>query len=461
MMFDLGIEDATVLTANGRQRFNVYVQDGRFGAFSDTALPAKQVVNGRGLLMFPGIVDSHVHSRDPGLTHKEDFLHSTKAAAAGGVTTVLEMPNSVPPVIDRTQFLARRADLQAKATVDFGLWGMVTSESTDQDIRELVDCGVCAFKLFWGYALDRNTRALVYVPEEGQAVIAPPDNGRVLELFALLASAGKVLAIHAEDNAIIALRTQRGYVGDDPVDRLLWERPVVAEAATIALATEFSRVTGCSVHIVHMSSAVGVDIVQQAHSQGMDITAETCPQYVALTAEDVKELGPVAKVYPPIRHETDRRALIAGLRAGTVSFVASDHAPHSSVEKRLPFSEAPAGFAGVQTLFPVLLDMALRGELSLDLLPRILSTHPARRYGLLGKKGDVQVGYDADFVLVDANSTTTWTREHLYSLSPENPWMDRTLKGALRATYLRGQLVAEDGHIVAQGKGQFVSPGPR
>lgn len=460
-MFDLGIEGALVIGSTGRFKINVYVSDGRFAAFTQEKQDAKQHVDGQGLWMFPGVIDSHVHSRDPGLTHKEDFSHSTLAAAAGGVTTVLEMPNSVPPVTDRARFLERQADLRSKASVDFGLWGMVTSESTDQEVRDLVDLGVCAFKLFWGYALDRSTQALVYVPKEGQAVVEPPDNGRVLELFELLASSGRVLAVHAEDNAIVGARSNRKFAGSDAVERLLWERPVVAEAATMELAAAFSQATGCAVHVVHMSSAAGVDIVRRARSQGINMTAETCPQYVALTAEDVKELGPVAKVYPPIRREHDRISLINGLSTGVVSFVGSDHAPHSSLEKQLPFSDAPAGFAGVQTLFPVLLDLALSGQMSVDSLPKILSTNPAERYGILGPKGDIQIGYDADFVLVDPESSTVWSRDRLYSLNPENPWMDRELRGQLRQTYLRGRLIVDQGKIVDPGQGKFFSPGKR
>lgn len=456
-MFDLGIEGATLIGAEGRQPINLYVQDGRVAAHSDRVMDAKQHVDARGLWMFPGVIDSHVHSRDPGLTHKEDFLHSTRAAAAGGVTTVLEMPNSVPPVTDQESFANRKRLLEGKATVDFGLWGMVTAETIPQDVEELAELGVSAFKLFWGYALDRSTRALVYVPKEGQAVIPPPDNGKVLELFSLLARARKVLAVHAEDNAIVAFRSQQGLTGGDPVERLLWERPVVAEAATMELAAQFSQATGCAVHVVHMSSAAGVDIVARARREGIDMTAETCPQYLAFTAEDVRTLGPLAKVYPPIRHQTDRDALRAGLVSGTVSFVGSDHAPHASEEKNLPFAEAPAGFAGVQTLFPVLLDLALKEELPLELLPKILSLNPATRYGLLGKKGDLRVGADADLVLVNPNESTTFRRDRLYSLSPENPWMDRTLKGSLTATYVRGELVAERGDIVREGWGRFVA----
>ncbi|NMP21411.1 dihydroorotase [Sulfobacillus harzensis] len=459
-MFELGIEGAHVAIGGELRPVNVYVEQGRFRAFSDTVLEAKQRIQATGLLMFPGVIDSHVHSRDPGLTHKEDFLHSTRAAAAGGVTTVLEMPNSVPPVTDRASFLSRQAHLAEQATVDFGMWGMVTSETSPQDIEDLSSLGVSAFKLFWGYALDRETRALVYVPKAGQPVIPPPDNGRVLELFQLLAQAKKVLAVHAEDNAIIAFRSQHAGESRDAVERLLWERPVVAEAATMELAAEFSQATGCAVHVVHMSSKAGVDIVRRARRSGIDMTAETCPQYLALTADDVKALGPVAKVYPPIRHAEDREALLAGLASGAVAFVASDHAPHAAAEKAVPFAEAPAGFAGVQTLFPVLLDLALRGQLPMACLPDILSRHPAERYGLFRIKGAIDVGFDADFVLVDPRAKTHLGRAELYSLNPENPWMGTELKGRITATYLRGQAVMENGKIVAHA-GRFIKPEAR
>lgn len=456
-MFDLGIEGGTIFTPHGPIAANLYVHQEKIAAISSGRLDSRRTLNADGAYVFPGAIDAHVHSRDPGLTHKETFTHSTRAAAAGGVTTVLEMPNSIPPVIDGANFQDRLAHLAPQARVDFGLWGMLTGQTGALQVAELAQLGVVGFKLFWGYSLDKTTLALVYSAPDPEAVIPPPSNGQVLELCQFVAHTGRVLAIHAEDAAIINYRSGHPPGDLSPYARLLYERPSVAEALAIEMGIRLAHESRCPLHIVHMACQEGVDIVQQARRRGIDVTAETCPQYLTLTDQDAERAGVLGKVYPPIRSEDHRTALLRGLMTDSVSFVASDHAPHTPEEKARPMAQAPAGVAGVQTLFPLMIDLALRGELPIQSLPLWIAEHPARRFGLSRRKGRLDIGYDADVVILDPAGRTVIDPQTLYSLNPENPWLGQTLRGRIIYTILRGQIIAENGHPLDQAVGQFVA----
>jgi allantoinase len=240
------------------------------------------VIEANGLLVFPGFIDSHVHSRDAGLTGKEDFAHSTRAAAAGGVTTILEMPNTIPPVADAATFRERAERYGRAAFVDFGLWGISLGTEGPDDLSGLVEEGVVGVKLFWGYELNRQTKQLVYnlADEPPENVIQPPDNHEVLRIFKVMARAGGLQAAHCEDRDILeGAQRALGREIEDYRD-LLASRPDTAEAVTVAVGAEFSRTTGCRFHVVHTSSARGVAVVRAAQAWGIQISAETCPQYL-------------------------------------------------------------------------------------------------------------------------------------------------------------------------------------
>ncbi len=454
------ITNATIVTPSGRFSADIVCQDGTIEALAEPGRGggADDSVDATGKLVFPGFIDPHVHSRDPGLTEKEDFAHSTRAAAAGGITTICEMPNAVPPVADVHTFHDRAAQHSEVASVDFGLWALALGVENLEEIPRLVEAGVVGVKLFWGYALNRATKQLVYnlADEPPENLILPPGNGEVFELFKAVAAAGGLLAAHCEDRGLIEA-SQRALGHDlERYEDLLAARPDAAEATAIATAVEFARATGCRFHVVHISSARGVEIVRQAQRAGISITAETCPQYLTLSDEDYSQIGPMMKVYPPIRRVADRDAIWRGVLDGTVGSVGSDHAPHTVEEKMRSLAAQPAGCVGVETLAPLMLNEMLRGRISAERLAWVCSESTARLYGLYPRKGAIQPGSDADFTIVDPDAEWRIDNARLHSKHNLSPWHGRRGRGRPVMGLLRGRVIMRDGEPAGEPSGRLV-----
>ena len=450
-----------LVTEQGLVPADLLLADGRVEAWLDrgSTVAADQRVDAAGLLVFPGFVDPHVHSRDPGHTHKETFHHSTLGALCGGTTTVLEMPNAVPAVTDVATFEDRRAAHAAKAWTDFGLWGMALGPANLDQVALLHAAGAVAVKFFWGYALDKETKGLVYnfAAAPPDSLLLPPENGEVLELFREVASYGGLLAAHCEDRHILARSAELLGHPITTYDDLLRARPAVAEATSIAVGAQFSLATGCRFHVVHMASAAGAMVVREAQAAGAAVTAETCPQYLTLTDADADRLGPAIKVYPPVRSQADQDALWAGIADGTIASVGSDHAPHLLEEKLRGFEDAPAGGLGVETLVPLMVDAMVRGRLSPSRLAEVLSTATARLYGLWPRKGSLRPGSDADVTLVDPRGSARISNERMHALNPVTTWDGWELRGRVVASLLGGVAAMRDGEPVGERRGRFVA----
>jgi dihydroorotase len=454
----LRISNATLVTSRGQEQCDVVCRDGQIEAIGESPgglKPPDEEIDARGLLLFPGFIDPHVHSRDPGLTHKEDFAHSTRAAAAGGVTTLLEMPNAIPPVTSAAIFDERAAQHARVAAVDFGLWGLALGAENLSEIDGLFQAGAVGVKLFWGYALDRRTRTLVYNVAQASPddLIPPPNTGEVLALCRAVARTGGVLAAHCEDRGVLDAAERPTL---DSYADLLEARPDTAESVSIAIAAELSAASGCRFHVVHTASRRGVQALRRAQAEGVSLTAETCPHYLSFTSADFDELGVLMKVYPPIRQPEDQAALWEAVRDGTLTSIGSDHAPHSLDEKAQPLGSAPAGVNGVETLGLAMVDAMLRGQITPERLAWVLSEGTARLYGLYPRKGALTVGADADFTLVDPARSTLVERARMHSLQQQTPWHGRTLRGAIRLSILRGEVVARDGEPVGEPRGRLV-----
>jgi allantoinase len=454
----LKIKNGTLVTSGGATRGDVVCRDGIIESVGAAGGGVDDEIDATGLLVFPGFIDPHVHSRDPGLTEKEDFAHSTRAAAAGGVTTLCEMPNAIPPVSNATIFEDRAAHHGRVAFVDFGLWGVALGAENLNDIQGLFEAGAVGVKLFWGYALNRRSLTLVYNlgDESPDNLIQPPGNGDVLELCREVARLGGLLAAHCEDRALIdaAERALGRPIATYP--ELLEARPDTAEAVSIAIAAELSAATGCRFHVVHTASKRGVRAVRRAQADGIPITAETCPHYLAFTDSDFAHLGVMMKVYPPVRGSEDQAALWDAVRDATITSLGSDHAPHTLLEKAQGLASAPAGVAGVETFGPVLVHEMLSGRLSPERLAWAASEGTARLYGLYPRKGTLEPGADADFTLVDPEATTVIDNARLHSKQPQSPWNGRQLRGAIRTTVLRGEVIARDGEPAGEPRGRLV-----
>ena len=457
-MYEWGIEQAIVWTPAGAQRQNVYVDKGKIVEITGALRPCRVRVDGQGKDLLPGMIDVHVHSRDPGLTEEEDWAHSTMAAAMGGITTILEMPNSRPALTNAAQLRERAGTFQENAWVDFGLWALLSPDMAESEIVALGSAGAVGFKLFWGYALDAATHTLVYDPTRYTAPVIPaPSVGDVLSLLETAQRTSRVVAVHAEDASIIRNRQQHSPYEVDSYARLLWEHPDVSENATIAVLIELARASGAAVHIVHLASSDMLPLIAQARKQGVDITVETAPHYLLWDADQAASFGAAAKAFPPIREARHRDGLREGIAAGLIDMVGSDHAPHDPARKSRSLVEAPAGIPGVQTLFLSLMHLALEGSLDFARIPEVLAYAPAKRFGLWPRKGAIQVGADADLVIVNRRGTTLLTDSNQKTLHPQKPWTGLTLMGQVEDVYLRGKALVHGGEFIAQDpEGQFL-----
>jgi dihydroorotase len=458
------VRGGMVVSPEGRRAADVLCEDGAIAAVLEpgSEVAADEVVDATGLLVFPGFIDPHVHPRDPGDTHKEDFAHASRAAAAGGITTLLVMPNAVPPVTDVASFRRRAEEHGAVAHVDFGLWGLSLGMANIGDLPGLFAEGAAAVKLFWGYALDRQSKRLVYntadkAPED---VIPPASTGEVLEIFGVIAGAGGMLAAHCEDRDILDVGQRRLGRAPEAYSELKVARPEVAESSSVAVGIELARATGCRFHVCHISSGRATHLVRLARQDGLPVTAETCPHYLLFVAADCAGRDAAMKAYPPCREPEDRDALWAAVNDGTITSLGSDHAPHTLEDKTQPFATAPAGMVAVEMMMPLLLDRMNAGRITPERLCWAASEGTARLYGIYPQKGAILPGADADLVLVDPAARWTVRGEDLHSVQKHTPFEGTEVRGMPVTTILRGSVVARDRKAVGEPGGRLVRRRP-
>ncbi len=454
------IRGARLVSPREISTVDIVISDGRVAALMEPGTAALaiagDVYDADGLLAFPGFIDPHVHSRDPGETHKEDFWHVTRAAAVGGITTVLDMPNTIPPVDDAEVLVDRVAHHARTAHVDFGLWCTVLDAPSIENLQALREAGAIACKLFWGYGFDRETKALVYqAAVDDPNIIQPLSTRAVYRLFAEGAAIGMLIGLHCEDVGVLAGASDAVGVVRDYSD-LVRVRPVAAEAVAVAMACELAAELGTRIHVLHTSSDRSARIIRSAAAKGTMVTAETCPHYLTLTADDYPLVGGALKVFPPVRDEANLNKLWERVNDETIQSIASDHAPHDLNDRSLPFGDQPAGIIGIETMARVLVDAALNDRMSLERLAWVLSEGTARLYGLYPRKGALLPGSDADITLVDPESEWTIANEDLHTKTKRSPWNGRAGRGAPVRTILRGQLIASDGEPVGEPTGCFV-----
>jgi allantoinase len=416
----------------------------RVAAWDD--VPAGAQLDDAGeLAVLPGIVDTHVHLNEPGRTEWEGFATATRAAAAGGVTTLVDMPlNSIPPTTTREAFAAKRAAAAGQCAVDVGFWGGVVPGNAGE-LAGLVADGVRGFKCF---LIDSGVAEFGWV---GEAELAPA--------MAILAGLGAPLLVHAEvagpiDAAAPALAAAdpRRYA------TYLASRPPAAEEAAIALVTRLCRQTRARTHIVHHSAATALGQLRAARAEGLPLSAETCPHYLHFTAEAIPDGATPFKCAPPIRDAANREALWRALADGVLDLVASDHSPCSPGLKAIEagdFVAAWGGVSGLQLALPVVWTEASARGHSLADVARWMSAAPAQLARLAGK-GAIAAGCDADLVVFDDAARTTVTPESIQHRHRVTPYAGETLRGAVCATYLRGQRVAEHGRVLAGDLGALL-----
>jgi dihydroorotase len=419
--FDLVVKNGRVFTPKGQMSIDIWIKDGQIATLGG-AHRAEERIDARGMLVLPGAIDAHVHFRDPGANYKEDWASGSAAAAAGGVTTVIDQPNTVPRTLDARSFAEKLDIARHRSLVDYCINGGAGN------IDELAAAGASAIGEIFSYEhSDRELQKIL-----GKA-------GR----------AGMLATLHAEDGLIIKEKTAPLLGRHDP-EVYSQARPAEAEAAAIEKALAWSDI----LHICHLSSARGLEKVALAKSGGKKLTSEVAPHHLFLNIKDYKKQASYLKMNPPLRSQADNDALWQGLRTGMIDILASDHAPHLPEEKREDIWEASAGVPGVETILPLMLFAVKRNLLSLERLVDAMAMRPARIFGLAGK-GSIEIGKDADLVIVDPKSISKINADRLHSRAEWTPFQG-TDAIFPQMTIVRGKVVYDGDFQASPGYGRFL-----
>lgn len=442
---DLVIRASRVVSTAGEVGRLIGVKDGKIVAIEplDSDLQGAELVElADDEVLMPGLVDAHVHVNDPGRTEWEGFTSATRAAAAGGVTTIVDMPlNSIPPTCDVPALELKRKTAESQAFVDIGFWGGAIPGNVP-DLRPLYDAGVLGFKCF--------------LLHSGVDEFPHLDPDQLEEAMREIRSFDGLMIVHAEDtHAIERAVTAHGETYDD----FLQSRPRGAENLAVAQVIELSRWTGCRVHILHVSSSDVLPMLASARRDGVPITAETCPHYLTFSSEEIPDGATQYKCCPPIREAGNRELLWEGLRDGVLDMVVTDHSPSTIDLKHFDtgdFGVAWGGISSLQIGLSAVWTEARRRDFTLVDVARWMCQAPARHAGLR-RKGRIEIGYDADFAVFAPDDAFLVDVKRLHHKNPITPYAERPLAGVVRSTWLRGRRIditeqAEPfGHLLTRG----------
>jgi len=452
----LRIKNARIVKNEELKEVNIYVEKGKIKDIvpgDEALLFVKKEIDAKGNVVFPGFIDSHVHFDDPGFTEREDFETGTMSAAAGGITTIIDMPcTSIPPVTNGSNFDYKLNIVKPKAYVDFAFWGGVTPEQVEsgeyrKSIKELKDRGIVGIKFYTISGMELYPR--MSVPNMDKA-------------FRLMKELNLVCAIHAEDYYLVDYYSHlmQEMRREDPES---WSegRAYEAEPEAIWSVVGITEKVGNKLHIVHLSTKEGLNVIRWAKTQGLNVSTETCPQYLVFTTEDFKNMGSILKIAPPLRKEEDREELWKGLKDGSIDFICTDHAAGKYPEEKSSPNiwKNYAGIPGTQLVAPTLIHFGYHsGRLNLTEIQKLMSENAAKRYGLSPQKGAIQIGYDADFTVIDLDKEWTVEPSSLMSKGKYSPLAGKTLRGKIYMTIIRGELIYKDdeGVIGEKGFGELV-----
>lgn len=407
---------------------------------------ASLVVDAKGKLVLPGMIDMHVHFRDPGFTNREDFESGTSSAAAGGVTTVADMPNTVPSVVSVEAIRKKVEIANRKALVDYAFIGGAGALDSET-LLAMAEEGIVGYKSFMT-ARFKELAATDY---------------QMLNNFTTIAETGLPCLIHAENQDIVAQGIEKAKALGrlDPIAHAEF-RPAVAEDEATTRTILLAKESGVHLHICHMSSRGAVESLALAQNKGQNVTGETSANYLLLNIKAMKEIGPYAKMDPPLRGPNDQEALWRGLNSGVIDVLASDHAPYPKEEKEKGWEnifEAPSGGTGIQTHLSLMLDSVNKGKTTLNRLVQTFAENPARLMGLYPRKGAIIPGADADLIVVDLNAEFKIKGDDLYSKQKVTSFEGYKGKGIPVTTIVRGEIIMEEGSIIGRpGYGKYQRP---
>jgi len=430
---DLIIRRGTIVNTLGSEVFDIGVTNGKITHLEkDIKETAKEEFDANGLHIIPGVIDSQVHFREPGLTHKEDLHTGSKAAILGGVTTFFEMPNTKPPCTSPEHITVKVNIGKETSYTDFAFYMGATGNNLDDLKKAHATEGCCGVKIFLG----SSTGSLLLYDKE-----------KLTEIFKTLKCP---IAVHSESEEML---NQRISIRDEAKDvhaHYEWRNAETALEST-KMIIEIAKESKRKVHILHVTTKEEMEFLKENKEH---CTVEVTPQHLTLSApEAYDKLGTLAQMNPPIREKFHQDGLWEGLLNGTVDVIGSDHAPHTLEEKDQKYPASPSGMPGVQTTLPIMLDHCLNGKIKLEKLVQLLCERPAEMYSL-GNKGKVEVGRDADLVVLDLKSETILKNEDMGSKCGWTPFHNMTVKGKILKTYKSGSLLVDNGQIVGEPTGK-------
>jgi len=428
--FDLILAGATVVNQDGAALRDIGVTNGKIAEIGDLyAAAAGERIDCRGLHVLPGVIDSQVHFREPGLTHKEDLETGSRGAILGGVTAVFEMPNTDPLTVSAEALADKVKRAAGRMHCDFAFWVGGTHDNV-ADIPELERLpGAAGIKVFMGSSTGK--------------LLVPDDSG----VLAILKRTRRRAAFHSEDEPRLIERRDLRVAGD-PASHPVWR-----DVTTAVLSTErlirLAREARAQVHVLHISTREEIALLQEAKDVA---SCEATPHHLTLSAEDYARLGTRLQMNPPVRGPEHRDGVWRGLADGVIDVLGSDHAPHTLEEKARPYPQSPSGMTGVQTLVPIMLDHVAAGRLTLQRFVDLTSAGPARIFGVVGK-GRIAAGYDADLTVVDLERRETIRDSWIASRSAWTPYDGRSVTGWPVGTFVRGRKVMWEGELTTPSTG--------
>lgn len=455
MKYDLVITNGTLVLEEETIRKDLGIYDGKIAKIFDEkfcegdGVRAEQVLDATGCYVMPGAIDTHTHFFEPGADYREDFAHGTKAAASGGFTCIMEMPNSNPAVTNANTFYLKKDLAEKGAVVDFAIWAGATADNLDS-LKELKDLGCVAYKAF---TLDAGP-TFPYLNTEME-----------MEVMQKISGLDRVFGFHAEDPVIITELAKR--YKKQPWNLAVHDqsRPYYAELAAINQIILFAEETGCPVHICHLSIPEGAGLIARAKRNGVNITAESCSHYFLLNTEEAAKYDTYALIQPPLRKKERMEKLWDYLFDGTIDYLGTDHAPYTAEDKEPESGEkwnVIGGAPSIDVAFPLMFDEAvLKRGMSPVQFAGLSATNAAKRFKLYPQKGSIRVGADADITIVDPRLSWKVDRSKSFSKTRNTkfPYQGRTVNCKVTVTIVRGNVVfAHDTIMVKNGYGRFVKP---
>ena len=412
----LAITNAQVMINGTLQKRNILIEDRMIVELTEKKVNSGERINASGKIILPGLIDCHVHLREPGMTHKEDFRSGSMAAVAGGVTTVFDMPNTLPQTTSIAD-LEEKRELAVKSIVNYGLYVGATGHNSRQ-IAEAKN--VPGIKLYMGSST-------------GNMLLT--DREAIAKVF----KTGKRVVVHAEDELIIRKNAKKFKKEKSPEVHAKI-RNGGTETSAVRQAVEIAG--GSMTHLTHLSTGESLQIAGSLSNVSCDVT----PHHLFMNHEELKRLGNFAKMNPALRTQKEVDALWAGINSGAVDCIATDHAPHTRDEKEADYDEAPAGVPGLETMLPLLLDAVNKGRITLEKVVQLTSANPARIFGVKDK-GKIKVGMDADLTIIDMKKEKEVKNEELFTKCGWSPFAGRNLKGWPVTTIVNGKIVFDEEEI--------------